>query len=385
MVIFIRDCGPMFGSAFVVTSIQSILLKIKQHTDPDPRIIFTYKAQIGLLEILYNTPHILILNRLVTLDMAAASDPVMVLRHCGHFALLCASVNGLQNAEFDERNYRISFQLAWDVLSRLDSNELFLDRDLRQKIAMLFWPLLCSILSLYHQCVDFRKHWSQPFYTKIYVMCLFVIANIPRTSLMLWLQNQTDSAVISFIDLLKVCTSTIAVILQMRSSNNFLQDIFFIVSPVYTIQKDAGEDSQAMLMSALTILSFVVLSPELGSDMPQEPTKQPEKQTKPQEEEVEVLLGVSNDASDSSLWFLLNVLHSLMDAITLRRPSKASTSLAVAPVRAHVSATSSSWELLRNRCFQAIKWCVLCVCCWGNNDFMYQLRLAIRFVGGKQR
>ena len=115
-------------------------------------------------------------------------------------------------------------------------------------------------------------------------MCLFVIANIPRTSLMLWLQNQTDSAVISFIDLLKVCTSTIAVILQMRSSNNFLQDIFFIVSPVYTIQKDAGEDSQAMLMSALTILSFVVLSPELGSDMPQEPTKQPEKQTKPQSE-----------------------------------------------------------------------------------------------------
>ena len=223
MVIFIRDCGPMFGSAFVVTSMQSILLKIKQHTaaaeaaaavataagrgpvdDPDTRSIFTYKAQIGLLEILYNTPHVVVLNRLATLDMTTALDPVVVLRHCGHFALLCALVDGLKNAEFHQDNYRISFQLAWDVLSRLDSSELYLDRDLRQKIALLFWPLLCSILSLYHKNVVFRKHWPQPFYTKVYVMCLFVIANMPRASLMFWLENQSDSAVISFIDLLKV-------------------------------------------------------------------------------------------------------------------------------------------------------------------------------------
>ena len=142
----------------------------------------------------------------------------------------------------------------------------------------------------------------------------------------------------------------------MCPSHIFLQDIFFVVSPVYTIQKDAGEDSQAMLMSALTILSFVVLSPELGSDMPQEPTKQPEKQTNPQVAQLEVLLGVSSDASESALWFSLDILHSLMDAVTLRRPSITSASLAAAPDC--FNTTSGSWELLRKCCFQAIKWSV---------------------------
>jgi len=129
-----------------------------------------------------------------------------------------------------------------------------------------------------------------------------------------------------------------------------------------------------MLMSALTILSFVVLSPELGSDMPQEPQAQPEKQAKTVITQLEVLLGVSNDASDSSLWFSLNMLHSLMDAITMRRPSEASdsTSSSLEVAVDNVNATAISWELLRNRCFQAIKWCVcrgwLCVLI--NSDFM---------------
>ena len=204
MVLFIRDCGPMFGSAFVVTSMQSILLKIKQHTDPDPRSIFTFKAQIRLLELLYNTPHFLILNRLATLDSATPLDPVMLMRHCGHFALLCASVDELRNSPFDESNYCESFKLAWDVLLRVDSMELSVDADLRHKIAMLFWPLLCSILSLYHQNVNFLQIWSQPMRTKLFTMCLFVIANVPRPNLMKWLENQTDSCLISFIDLLKV-------------------------------------------------------------------------------------------------------------------------------------------------------------------------------------
>jgi hypothetical protein len=208
MVLFIRDCGPMFGSAFVVTSMQSILLKIKQHTDPD-RTIFTFKAQIQLLEILYNTPHFVILNRLATLDLATPLDPFLLMRHCAHFALLCSYVDELQNSKFDESNYLISFQLAWNVLLRLDSMEHLIDQDLRQKVALLFWPLLCCILSLYHQQnVDFTKMWSQRFRIQYFTMCLFIVANVPRSNLMMWLENQTDSCLIAFIDLLKVRKST---------------------------------------------------------------------------------------------------------------------------------------------------------------------------------
>ena len=204
MVLFIRDCGPLFGSAFVVTSIKSILLKIKQHTDPDPRTIFTFKAQIYLLEILYNTPHFLILNRLATLDVATPLDSFLLMCHCAHFALLCSFVSELQNSPFEESNYRISFQLAWDVLLRLDSMEHLVDRFLRQKIALLFWPLLCSMLHLYHQNVDFTTIWTQTFRTKLFTMCLFIVANVPRSNLITWLEHQTDSCLIAFIDLLKV-------------------------------------------------------------------------------------------------------------------------------------------------------------------------------------
>jgi hypothetical protein len=194
----------MFGSAFVVTSMQSILLKIKQHTDPDPRMIFTFQAQIRLLEILYNTPHICILNRLATLDTATPLDPLMLMRHSGHFALLFSYLDELRNLPFDEGNYLISYQLAWDVMLRLDFMEHLVDRVVRQKIAMLFWPLLCSILALYHQNVVFAKVWSQPMTTKVLSMCLFIVANVPRPNLIMWLTNQTDSMLLSFLDLLKV-------------------------------------------------------------------------------------------------------------------------------------------------------------------------------------
>lgn len=204
MVLFIRDCGPMFGSAFVVTSMQSILLKIKQHTDPDPRKIFTFKAQIQLLEILYDTPHILILNRLATLDTATPLDSFMLMRHCAHFALLCAHFGELQHTPFDESNYLITFQLAWNILLRLDCMDHLIDRELRQKIAMLFWPLLCSILLQYHLSVAFFESWSQPLKTKFFTMCLFIVANVPRPNLVIWLENQIDSCLISFIELLKV-------------------------------------------------------------------------------------------------------------------------------------------------------------------------------------
>jgi hypothetical protein len=204
MVLFIRDCGPIFGSAFVVTSMQSILLKIKQHTDPDFRNIFTFKAQIQLLEILYDTPHFLILNRLATLDVATPLDPFLLMHHSAHFALLCSYVDELRNSTFDESNYFISFQLAWNVLLRLDSMEHLVDQDLRQKVALVFWPLLCSVLSLYHQNALFFMMWSQPFRTKLFSMCLFIVANVPRSNLKMWLENQMDFCLLAFIDLLKV-------------------------------------------------------------------------------------------------------------------------------------------------------------------------------------
>jgi hypothetical protein len=204
MVLFIRDCGPMFGSAFVVTSMQSILLKIKQHTDPDPRNIFTFTARIELLEIFYDTPHILILNRLATLDTATPLDSFILMRHCAHFALLCAHVDELKQNPFDQSSYLLSFQLAWTILLRLDSMDHLIDRELRQKIAMLFWPLLCSILLQYHLNAAFFESWSQPTKIKFFTMCLFVVTNVPRHNLVMWFENQADSCLISFIDLVKV-------------------------------------------------------------------------------------------------------------------------------------------------------------------------------------
>jgi hypothetical protein len=204
MVLFIRDCGPMFGSAFVVSSMQSIFLKIKQHTDSDQRRIFTFKAKIQLLEILYDTPHTLILNRLATLDTATPLDSFMLMRHCAHFALLCAHVDELKHSPFDQSNYLVSFQLAWSVLLRLDSMDHLIDRELRQKVGMLFWPLLCSILLQYHVNVAFFESWSQVMKIKFFTMCLFIVANVPRPSLVMWLENQADSCLISFSDLVKV-------------------------------------------------------------------------------------------------------------------------------------------------------------------------------------
>jgi hypothetical protein len=109
-----------------------------------------------------------------------------------------------------------------------------------------------------------------------------------------------------------------------------------------------------MLVSALSILSYVVLSPELGGGdaetdkMLQQRSSNPESPVDFSELEVEELLSVSRDASDSCLWSLLHVFSSLLDAVALRHPTKSST-LVVAV------STDASWDLLKNRCFQAIK------------------------------
>jgi|LauGreDrversion4_2_1035121.scaffolds.fasta_scaffold839512_1 hypothetical protein len=108
-----------------------------------------------------------------------------------------------------------------------------------------------------------------------------------------------------------------------------------------------------MLVSALSILSYVVLSPELGggdaqTDEMQQRTSKPV--VKSPELKVEELLSVSRDASDSCLWSLLNVLSSLLDAVALRNPSALSASAAG-------GSAHGSWELLKKRCFQAIKRC----------------------------
>lgn len=113
-----------------------------------------------------------------------------------------------------------------------------------------------------------------------------------------------------------------------------------------------------MLVSALSILSYVVLSPELGGGdaktdkMLQQRASKPEVPVSSSDPEVEELLSVSRDASDSCLWSLLNVLSSLLDAVALRHPSKRSASVVI-------GSSDASWELLKNRCFRAIKRCVL--------------------------
>ncbi len=128
----------------------------------------------------------------------------------------------------------------------------------------------------------------------------------------------------------------------------FHQDIFAIVAPVYQIQKDTGQDSNAMLVSALSILSYVVLSPELGSESMQQRTTKHEQRKKLPVLELEEVVSVSRDASEGSLWSLLNVLGSVLDVIALRHPSKRATSL-------RDGGAFSSWEPLKNRCFRAIK------------------------------
>jgi hypothetical protein len=110
-----------------------------------------------------------------------------------------------------------------------------------------------------------------------------------------------------------------------------------------------------MLVSALSILSYVVLSPELSGDpqtdeMVQQRANKPGALVKPPELKVEELLNVSKDASDSCLWSLLNVLSSLLDAVAMRHPTHSSASVTGCD-------THSTWELLKNRCFQAIKRC----------------------------
>lgn len=112
-----------------------------------------------------------------------------------------------------------------------------------------------------------------------------------------------------------------------------------------------------MLVSALSILSYVVLSPELGggdvqTDEMQQRTSKPV--VKSPELKVEELLSVSRDASDSCLWSLLNVLSILLDAVALRSPSALSASAAGGGVH-------GPWELLKKRCFQTIKRCVVLI------------------------
>jgi hypothetical protein len=107
-----------------------------------------------------------------------------------------------------------------------------------------------------------------------------------------------------------------------------------------------------MLVSALSILSYVVLSPELGGDsqsdrIMQQRASKPDASVNLPELEVEELLSVSRDASDSCLWSLLNVLSSLLDALALRHPSKRSAQVDVS--------AAASWNLIKNHCFRAIK------------------------------
>ena len=111
-----------------------------------------------------------------------------------------------------------------------------------------------------------------------------------------------------------------------------------------------------MLFSALSILSYVVLSPELGGGDAQTDEMQQRSSkavVKLPELKVEELLSVSRDASDSCLWSLLNVLFILLDAVALRSPS-ASASAAGGGVH-------GPWELLKKRCFQTIKRCVVLI------------------------
>jgi hypothetical protein len=113
-----------------------------------------------------------------------------------------------------------------------------------------------------------------------------------------------------------------------------------------------------MLVSALSILSFVVLSPELGTEREtdkilQQRSNKNETRKKSRVQEVEELLSVSRDASDGSLWSLLHVLFSLLDAVALRHPSKTCSPMVVSPM--HDGAASTSWQFLKNRCFRVIK------------------------------
>ena len=137
----------------------------------------------------------------------------------------------------------------------------------------------------------------------------------------------------------------------------FFQDIFAIIAPIYSFQKDTGQDSNAMLVSALSILSYVVLSPELGSEREtdrilQQRSGKRAAATKQIALEAEQLLGLSRDASDSCLWWLLNVLCSLLDAVAMRHPSRRTASVEVSTLQNDVF---GSWELLNSHCFSAIK------------------------------
>jgi hypothetical protein len=167
------------------------------------------------------------------------------------------------------------------------------------------------------------------------------------------------------------------IVFENRCAYFFHQDIFAFVAPVYAIKKDSGQDSNAMLVSALSILSYVVLSPELGSEREtdkilQQRSSKHETRKKLRVLEVEELLSVSRDASDGCLWSLLNVLCSLLDAVVVRHPSKRSILQAVSSL--HNVGTSSSWELLKNRCFRVIKRyisssCVASSCLHGYESF----------------
>jgi hypothetical protein len=130
---------------------------------------------------------------------------------------------------------------------------------------------------------------------------------------------------------------TVAIFFEADTVN---QDIFVFVAPVYTLQKDSGPDNNAMLVSALSILSYVVLSPELGND-----------------NETEMMMhqrsSQAEAPSDSCLWSMLDVFHSLLDVVALRNPSKRPSALA--PAASSNEVTSSHWHLLKNRCFEAIK------------------------------
>jgi hypothetical protein len=148
---------------------------------------------------------------------------------------------------------------------------------------------------------------------------------------------------------------TVAIFFEADTVN---QDIFVFVAPVYTLQKDSGPDNNAMLVSALSILSYVVLSPELGNDnetemMMHQRSSQAEAPKKTGVTEQEELLSISRDASDSCLWSMLDVFHSLLDVVALRNPSKRPSALA--PAASSNEVTSSHWHLLKNRCFEAIK------------------------------
>ncbi len=146
-------------------------------------------------------------------------------------------------------------------------------------------------------------------------------------------------------------------IFESQLHDAFLQDIFAITAPIYSFQRDTGQDSNAMLVSALSILSYVVLSPELGSEREtdrilQQRSGNPAAPSKQIARKAEQLLGVSRDASDSCLWSLLNVLCSLLDAVELRHPTRRTASAEVSTLR---DDALGSWELLNSHCFSAIR------------------------------